>query len=287
MTETTAPREEVVAGALSWLGRWLLLVPEAALLSILLLLYVALNVPLGVAILAALLVTSFTIRTLALHLAQLHIGAGHYHDAEALLWVAHTLYPYSADTLALQGTLAMARGELEQAEQALREAVRLLPGQPSFYIALSGTLIDLGRPAEAAMAARQALRLDDQAAQAYLFLAEAEQARGTASNEVEAHLRTGITLTRTPAVQAALQCSLAAHLLGAGRFAEATLALHVAEGLVQHCGALHQAQLRYHISELLVIQGLTERAREQNQHAEAINADDRFNAAPWRSAHPS
>lgn len=289
MTETanTAAREGFVAGAFSWLGRWLVLVPEAALLSTLLLLYVMFDAPLGIAALAALLVTCFTIRTLALHLAQIQIGAGHYGDAEALLWVARALYRYSADTLALQGMLAMARGEPEQAERALREAVRLLPDQPGFYIALSGTLIDLGRPAEAAMAARQALRLDPQAAQAYLFLAEAEQARGTASDEIETYLRTGLTLAYMPEVQAALQCSLAAHLLAEGRFAEATLALHGAEGLLPQCGALHQAQLRYHLGTLLIAQGLTERAREHFQHAEATDTSDRFATAPWRSAHPS
>ena len=289
MTETanTAAREGLVAGAFSWLGRWLLLVPEAALLSALLVLYAAFDAPLGIAMMAALLVTSFTIRTLALHLARIHIGAGHYNDAEALLWVARTLYPYSADTLALQGMLAMARGEPEQAERALREAVRLLPDQPGFYIALSGALIDLGRPAEAAMAARQALRLDQGTAQAYLFLAEAEQARGAASDEIETHLRTGLLLARTPEVQAALQCSLAAHLLAEGRFAEATLALHVAEGLLKHCSVLHQAQLRYHIGELLVAQGLTERAREHFQRAEATGTDNRFVKASGWSTHPS
>lgn len=284
---TTAQKSahgELFARAIQWLGRWLLLVPEAALVVLVLLLYAATNAAQPVAIVAAGLVTIFVVRTLALYTARLALNASRYHDADVLLKLALALYPWSADGLAMRGTLALARGEAVAAEQALQQAVRMLP-QPSFYTALSSALLALGRPVEAANAARRALNLNPEYAQAYLYLAEAEGASGGTNQAVEARLRAGVRIAAGPEAQAALQCALAAHLLANQRFAEASLALHSAEALLPKCPGMRQAELRYLLGELLVSQGQLERAREHFYQAETLDPHGRFAAAAWRGGH--
>lgn len=272
------------AGAIQWLGRWLMLVPEALLMVVALVLYAVTNGAQPIAVFAALLITMFVVRALALHLARTALEASRYNDAGALLRLALALYPWSADGLAMRGTLALARGEAIMAEQALRQAVTMLP-QPSFYTALSGALLALGRPIEAANAAQRALDLDPEHAQAYLYLAEAEQLSGTNSQVVEARLRTGIRVAAGSEPQAALQYALAAHLMNNQRFAEASLALHSAEALLPKCPSLHQAELRFLLAELLASQGQHERAREHFRHAETLDPHGRFAAAAWHGAH--
>lgn len=283
-TAQTFALNQRIASALQWLGRWLLLVPEAALLAIVLMLYGATGGAQSVAVIAAVLITVFVVRTLALYLARLALEASRYNDADALLKLALGLYPWSADGLAMRGTMLLARGEAAAAQQALQQAVRMLP-QPSFYTALSSALIALGRPVEAKQAAQRALELDAEHAQAYLYLAEAEHASGGTSQIVEAKLRKGLIVAVQPDPQAALQCALAAHLLADGRFAEASLALHSAEALLPKCQSLRQAELRYLLGELLVSQGQLEQAREHFRHAEALDPHGRFAAAAWRGAH--
>ncbi|MBC8161175.1 MAG: hypothetical protein H7Z42_08140 [Roseiflexaceae bacterium] len=280
---STTTRLNVVAGMLNWLGRCLLIVPEAALLVVLLAVYPALGMPLTLALIVVLLITVFTIRTLALQIAQLAIAAGRLDDAKALLWLAQVLYPYSADTLALQGTLLMAEGALEQAEQALRSAVRLLPTQPSFHVALSSALIELGRPVEAARSAKQALMLAPEFAQAYLCLAEAERASGTTNAGTEKLLRIGLGFTKRAEEQVALQCALAAYLLSERRIAEAALVLRGVEAILPGCPAPRRAALHSMLGELRVSQGQTERVREHSQNVEAAATKGGNLTPDWRT----
>ena len=82
-------------------ARTLLLVPEAPLIAILLVLYLALGQPplLGVAV--ALLIISFIARCLALIGARASHPAARYREAEVLSQIALALNPWSADALAL------------------------------------------------------------------------------------------------------------------------------------------------------------------------------------------
>lgn len=273
-----------LADAMSWFGRWLLLIPEAALLIVMLALYLALdNAPI-VGLAATGLVVLFLIRTLALHLGRIAIEAGHYRDANALLRVAMWLYPWSADAQALRGVFELACGDASAAEISLKRAIEFMPGQAGFYTALSSAQLDLGRPQEALRSAQQALRINEHDAQPYLYLAEAEQACGATDQVVEEWLREGLTLAQQPELAAALQCALAGHLLNTRRFAEASLMLNAAEALVMRCATLRQAELRYHLGALFIAQGQAERGREHFQGVEKIDPHGRHAAAAWRAA---
>src|SRR5690242_8060631 len=163
---------------LLWIGRSLLLIPEAALIAALLCVYTIFDKPIIIGLLVALLVASFIARTIALHLARSALEAACYREADILIQVASTLHPWSADTLALRGAWALATGAPESAEVALQQALALLPGQSAFHAAMSSILLELGRPVEASVSAREALTLDRHSSLAYLYLAEAERATG-------------------------------------------------------------------------------------------------------------
>jgi tetratricopeptide (TPR) repeat protein len=271
-------------GVLTWVGRALLLAPEAALLAALLSIYQALGEPPTVALLIALLIVGFIVRAAALHLARAALERGRRSEAATLLQIALALYPWSADALALQGVLALTGGAPALAEARMRRAIALLPGQPAFHAALSGALIELGRPGEAAQSAREALALDSRCTVAYLHLAEAERAHGAPAHTFEDRLREGLAATAAPAAEAAIRCALVGHLLAERRLSEATLTLHGAEALLPHCPAPAQAALRFHLGELLIAQGQVERAREYFQGVEALDPDGRYATAAWRAA---
>jgi tetratricopeptide (TPR) repeat protein len=272
------------ADAFVWVGRMLLLVPEAPLIAALVCMYLGLGEPPVLGLIIALLVVSFMMRTAALHLARVAIEAAYFREADALLQVAFVLYPWSADGLALRGTLALATEAPVAAESALRQAIELLPGQSTFHAALSSTLLALGRPAEAAAAARQALILNEYNALAHLYLAEAEQMLGASAQSVEDRIRAGLAVAATPATEATLRCALAAHLLADHRLAEATLTLHGVEALLPRCPSAHQIELRFRLGELLNAQGQTERAQEHFRSVETLDPHGRYAAAAWRAS---
>ena len=173
-------------------ARTLLLVPEAPLIALLLVLYLALGQPplLGVAV--ALLIISFIARCLALIGARASHAAARYREAEVLSQIALALNPWSADALALRGSIVLGLGRPAEAEPLLRRALGLLPGRADFYTARSVALLALSRPAEAADAARRALALEPGYAPAQLHLAEAELATGAPAEAVEDRLRDGL-----------------------------------------------------------------------------------------------
>jgi tetratricopeptide (TPR) repeat protein len=272
------------ASALLWVGRALLLAPEATFIAALLCVYLAFGGPLFAGVCAALLVIIYMARTAALYLARAAIEDAQYPQARALIQFASALYPWSADTLALRGTLALAMGAPEEAETALRRAIALLPGQPSFHAALSSVLLELGRPGEAAAAARDALLLDKRSAPAYLYLAEAERVLGKPPEAVERRLRDGLEVARGVAATAALQCALAGHLIAEQRTAEASLVIQSAESLLPRCSISRQAELHFYFGELLTAQGQIERAREYFQGVETLDPQGRYAAAAWRAS---
>jgi tetratricopeptide (TPR) repeat protein len=274
----TAPTNQP-PDALRLLSRKLLLVPEAALLTLLLCAYLALGGPLPIALLATLLILSFTTRTLALYLARAALQKGRLPEAEALIGLALILHPWSADARALQGASALAQGAPDLAERALRQALELLPDQATYLGALSCALLQQDRATEAVAFARQALALDPRTGQAHLYTAEAERATGASPHQVEERLRGGLTVARAPETVLELQCALVEHLLGEQRMAEASLALHSAEALLPRCPDAHQPELRRRLAELLLATGQTDRARDYVQDIESLEPAGSYAAA--------
>ena len=262
---------------------WFLLVPEIALLTVLLCCYLSIGRPLLLAALTIGVVISFAIRITCLHLARSALDAGR-DEAGALLRLAHLLHPWSADTYALTGLLALSNDAPREAEQLFRQAIQLLPGQAVLYAALSNALLASGQPAPAAAAARQACLLNPGYALAYLYLAEAERACGASSYAIEDRLREGLGMTQDVTMMAALQCALVEHLLREQRIAEATLLLHSVELHLQRCPASRQLELRFQLGKVLASQGMVDQARQHFQGVEGLDPHGRYVTATWWSA---
>ncbi|MEN9933620.1 MAG: hypothetical protein RLZZ387_199 [Chloroflexota bacterium] len=240
--------------------RVVVLVPEAPLILLLGAGFAVFGSPLLAAATATLAV-AFFVRAAALYIARSLVGAGRHRDAEALARVALTVYPWSADALALRGTLLISSSPAE-AEPLLRRSLALLPGRAAVHAALSGALLERGRHTEAAAEARRALELDRSCAVAYLHLAQADIRAGASPTAVEDWLRAGLSATRDAEMETMLRCALAWHLVGQERCAEARLATSGVEATLQRCGDITRSRLRVRLCELLVAQGQTERARE-------------------------
>lgn len=271
------------APLLSWLGHQLLLVPEAALLPAILVLYAALGGPLLVVV-GLLLTLGFLLRAALLGLGRRALAAADYERAARLAAAALRLHPRSADAHALAGTIALARGDAPQAAVAFQRAVSCYPLQAELHGALSAALLDAGSPHEAREAAHTALTCDGRSAAAHLHLANAEEQLGAAPCEVEALLRAGLALAAPPADEAALRCTLAVHLSAHGRVGEAMLALAGVERLLEGCPAPQRAGLHFFLGELLRAGGDAEAARVHYRASEALDPHGRHAAAAWRAA---
>jgi Flp pilus assembly protein TadD len=247
---------------LTTLGHLALLVPETPSLLLLFCGYYLFGRPPLLGALAAVVALSFGVRGVALLMARRLLGAGRHRDADAFVRVALAMHPWSADALALRGMLALADGSPEEAERLLRRSAALFPGRPAIAAARSAALVELGRFAEGAAAARQAIGLDKGCATAYLYLAEAEQLAGTPAAAVEDWLRAGLAVARDPETETTLRCALAWHLVKQERCAEARLATAGVEATLGRCREVHQSRMRVRLCELLVAQGQTDRARE-------------------------
>lgn len=282
---TDAPTSNWRRDMLASIAPALLLVPEALLIIVLLCIYWASGEPPLIGLVVTLLIISFMTRLLALIVARESLNAARYREADALAQIAWALYPWSADALALRGTIALAQGQAGVAELRLRQAIGLLPGRASMYAALSSALLALGRAGESVEAARVALALEPQNPIIHLHLAEAERAFGIPTLEVEDRLRAGLALAGAPQDEAALRCALGALLLAEERTAEAMLTLRGAEALIPRCPTTRQLELRVRLGELMISQGQIERAREQFRSVAALDASGRYAGAAWRATH--
>lgn len=244
------------------LGRRVLLVPEAPLIVLLTSTSVVLNGSPLIGLLIATLIIGFSIRVSALYLARAALAEARYPEAAALLQVAQTIHPWSADTLALRGALANAMGEPEVAVDALQRSIHLLPERAETHALLSGAFLALGQASMARGAARTALALNPSCTIAHLYLAEAEHTIGLTAHEVEDRLRAGLSLATTADDEGALRCALAAHLLSEQRMAESALVLGGMDKLLLRCTPASQLRLRIGYGELLMAQGQYERAHE-------------------------
>lgn len=272
------------AAQLAWLGRQLLLVPEAVLLLALLCLHSALGAPPLLALCGLLLTAYFGARTALLALARRALRAASYARAARLARLARWLYPASADAQALCGSVLLARGDAAAATEAFRQAVAFYPLQADLRTALSAALLDAGNPLAARDEALRALAISPRCAAAFLQLAGAEEQLAGPPELVERHLRAGLAVATAPADEAALRCALAALLLEQGRATEAQLALVGAERLLARCPAPQRASLHFYLGELLRLNGDVEAARSHFRASETTDPHGRFAAAAWRAA---
>jgi tetratricopeptide (TPR) repeat protein len=273
-----------VATQLTWISRQLLLVPEAVLLLTLLCLHSVLGAPPLLAVLGIAITLYFALRTAFITLGQRALAGADYGRAARLAQAAIAMYPGSADAHALAGSVHLARGQSEQGVAAFRRAVACYPLQADLHTALSAALLDNGQPQEAREEARRALALEPRSAAAHLHLAGAEEQLGASKERVEAVLRAGLACEAPPADEATLRCALAALLAGAGRAAEAQLALAGTERLLASCPAPQRAGLHFHLGELLQASGYVEAARSHFSASERLDPHGRFAAAAWRAA---
>lgn len=276
-----------VATPLAWLGRQLLLVPEAVVLLTLLALHRTLGASLLLAGLGLVCALIFVLRMSLLALSRRALAATSYARAGQLAQAALWLYPASADAQALRGAIYLARGEAGPAQQALTRAVELFPLQAELHAALSAALLEAGQPGEARAAARRALDLDPAVAVAWLYVANAEAQLGAPHAQIERQLRIGMALPAEPADKAALRCALANLLLADKRSDEAQQVLTLIEPLLPRCSVAQQAGLHFYLGDLLRLLGKPEQALVHFQASERLDPHGRHAAAAWRAARMS
>ncbi len=259
----------------------MLLIPEAVGITILLLISTQTGqiTLLGLGI--GLLTGWMALRIGLLYFTQKLLETGRMTAAERCGRIAHRLYPWSADALALRGVIALSIGEYDQAAVLLRNSLALYPHAAATQTALCGALLMVGRLAAARMAAQAAIVLDPQRAVAYLYLAEIEQIEGRSALEVEDTLRRGLTVAQSNDDQAALRCALAGLLISQGRMAETALVLAGIESLIAGCSLAAQHRLRGRYGELLIAQGQIERAREYLQKTSMQTPTNGRRSAAW------
>ena len=242
--------------------RHLLLVPEAMLICMLTVAgIVSGGAPLFGLIGAATFLV-FVVRIGALYMGRLALSRAQYGEAASMSHLSLAFHPFSADALALRGQVLLAEGCVDEAAELLDRSVQLFPGRADTLAALAGARLGQGYWSAARIAAIEAIELDASCAAAFLYLAEAEQAAGVALPEVEDTLRSGLAVATRPDDETALRCALAGVLLSVERSAETALVLGGVESLLLRCSPGYQTRLRLRYGELLLAQGLLEKARE-------------------------
>src|SRR5690606_25384558 len=88
------------------------------------------------------------------------VSRGEYGHAESLCRALLQKYPNDVNVLGLRGAVLFKLNRLEEAEQSLRQTIRIAPTFAKPHEDLGLVLIGLKRPAEAANILRNAVRLD-------------------------------------------------------------------------------------------------------------------------------
>ncbi|MEI7772133.1 MAG: hypothetical protein WCI67_19215 [Chloroflexales bacterium] len=281
---STAPHLDWPANQLTWIGRQLLLVPEAVLLLTLLCLHAALGPSTALVAAGAGLVLWFAARMALLYSVRRSVESARYGRAEALAHMAVRLYPLSADAHALLGAVYLARGKPAAAVAALGRAVRYYPIQAGLRAALGAALIEDGRAPDALSETAAALRLDPACASAHLHQAIAEDLLNVPPEIIERHLRAGLDQPAAPADEAALRCALARILLRQGNAAEARRDIARAEQLLPRIQVPQQASLHYQIGAILHHLGESDAAHAHFAASESLDPHGPYAAAAWRAA---
>jgi predicted O-linked N-acetylglucosamine transferase (SPINDLY family) len=111
-------------------------------------------------------------------LGRVLLLGGRIDEAREALGQALRLDPEDRIALLEDALLARREGRPERAESNFRRLVARHPDQPVFLAAFAQLLVDLGRPAEAIALADRALAIDPRHAEAQMVLADAAHAKG-------------------------------------------------------------------------------------------------------------
>lgn len=267
-----------------WIARQALLVPESVLLLAVLAIHWLSGGSALSALLGVLFIALFAARVGLITAARHALANTHYERANRLITVALMVYPWSADALALRGSIMLTTGEAALAETTLRKAIKLFPGLPVVHLMLSNALMELDRTIEARWEAMHALSLDKSFAPIYLQLAQVEQRLGAPTTDIEQRLRHGLSLQPDPATEGALRCALALVLLTLKQEGESRLAVAGVESLATRCSPVERAALLFHLGEVRRAQGDAEAARGFFRASEQLDPHGRHAAAAWRAA---
>ncbi len=278
------PNRAWVANSLAWIGRQLLLVPEAVFLTTLLCLHGLFGSNPFLALLGMMLIIWFLVRFSLLVMARHAVDAAHYERAKRLTQIAIRLYPLSADAHALLGSIYLGMGKPGVAIRALRQAIGYYPAQAGLHVALSAALLADDQAPAALEEANRALRLDPRYAPAYLHHASAAEVLHNNPILIESHLRHGLAHPASPADEAALRCALARLLLHQGRTSEAQHLLLQVERLLPASPTPQRAGLHFQLGEMLRMIGQADAARDHFRTSEQIDPRGPYAADAWRAA---
>ncbi|HZD53913.1 MAG TPA: sulfotransferase [Woeseiaceae bacterium] len=114
------------------------------------------------------------------------VDRGEYAHAEGLCRALLQKYPRDVNLVGLRGAVLIKLERPEEAEQALKQAIRLAPTFAKPYEDLGHALLELKRPREAAAALRSAVRLDPKLEQGWFKLGRALAMLGLGSEADEA-----------------------------------------------------------------------------------------------------
>jgi tetratricopeptide (TPR) repeat protein len=115
------------------------------------------------------------------------IGRGEFGHAEGLCRALLQKYPNDVNVLGLRGAVLIKLDRLEEAEESLRQTIRLAPTFAKPHEDLGLVLIRLNRPAEAANMLRNAVRLDPELELAWFNLGKALAMLGFGKEADEAY----------------------------------------------------------------------------------------------------
>ena len=117
------------------------------------------------------------------------VSRGEYGHAESLCRALLQKYPNDVNVLGLRGAVLFKLNRLEEAEQSLRQTIRIAPTFAKPHEDLGLVLIGLKRPAEAANILRNAVRLDPELELAWFNLGKALAMLGFGKEADEAYER--------------------------------------------------------------------------------------------------
>lgn len=264
------------------LGSYALLVPEAVLIVVvtgIAFLSTAVSI---LGILGLILMAMLIVRIMALYLGRRAFVRGQLQEADTLSRMALLLHPFSADALALRGSIELADGNIDKGLEYLERSAQLLMPTAVTLAALSGAYLLQGRFSEAHSKAQAALALDTSCVAAYLCLAEIQQQRGDSPYEIEDTLREALKVAHTANEDATARCALAAHLINEQRQAEARLMLSGIEPLIEDCSVAVRNRMRLRYGELLIAQGRSEHAQAYLQE-QLVMEGNGYQSAAWRA----